>query len=363
MRLEGDPGVDELIHHLYEDNLVGEFNGIIRALQFNHQTMQSDLDGRLKTYLDQATVFPDWFDQGAYYRTCSTFTKYELPIMAALLFAALPMSYAAAKGAHVLTQTYRLTHNPYRRTLETIQLIRDLLEPNGLTPEGRGLASLLKVRLLHSATRHLLIERSEWDVDYYGIPINQEDLAGTHLLFTNIVLEALPHLNAEMTEQESVDYLRSWKFFSYMLGIKEELLPDTLEEAKFLTAKIQERHFRHSEDGVHLTHILAEMVAEHLPASKSTHNIPLGVMRYLCGDEIADMLGIEKTLWYDMLRPFHWFEGFFHDHRLFREMALKASDLMFKGMYKAQILRVIDRKRATYSLPLDLTKTWKLDQK
>ena len=363
MRLEGDPLADDFVGFLYKKGHVSKFNEIIRIIQYNQQTLPSGLGTRLGSYLIKSSRFPDWFDEDAYHRGSIMFLKYELPIMATLLFVALPMSYAAAKGAYVLTHTYRLVNNPHRRALETIQLLRDLMEPNGLNSEGRGLSSIMKVRLLHASTRYLLTKDGEWDVDYYGIPINQEDLAGTHLLFTYIVITSLPHLNIEMTEQEIADYLHCWKFFSYLLGINVDLLPDTIEEAQFLTEKIRKRHFKHSEDGVRLTHTLADMISEHLPVSKATHNIPLGIMRYLCGDEVADILGIEKTLWYDMLRPFHWFESFFHDHRLFQQMALKAIDVMFKGMYEAQVLHQIDRKRATYSLPINLTKSWKLDEK
>ena len=362
MRMQADPLADDLITYIYKTGQQDKLNEIIRPLSINMQTLKAGLRERLVPYLVESQKFPDWFDKEAYERTCATFMKYELPIMASLLLAALPLSYAAAKGAHVLVRTYRMTNNPQRRVMETLQMVRDILTPGGLSPEGRGLRSMQKVRLLHAATRHLLVTQSEWDSDYYGVPINLEDLAATNMLFSYLVIVTVPKLNVSFSEQEMLDYLHVWKFFGHMMGIREELLADTMEEAEyFLTEVTRKRHFAQSQDGIDLTRSLAEMVAGYMPGSKVTHNIPFALIRYFCGEEDANLLGVENTRWYDMLRPFQWFEPFFRENIQFQELALKAINLMFNGLYEAQAIVPIDRERAAYTLPIRLTQSWKLD--
>ena len=57
---------------------------------------------------------------------------------------------------------------------------------------GAGIRSAQKVRLMHDAVRHLILEHG-WD-PALGLPINQEDQLGTLLTFSAVILDGLRKL-------------------------------------------------------------------------------------------------------------------------------------------------------------------------
>jgi hypothetical protein len=360
-RLQTDPKADDLIRYVFENDMVTTFNEILRLLTVNDQTVRSGVGPMLAMYLMDTMKFPDWFDINRYHRTCYMFRRYELQVLASLLFASLPTSYAGAKGAHVLVRTYRLTNNPQRRVMETLQMLRDLLQADGLNPEGRGIRAMQKVRLLHAGTRYHLLNH-DWDTDYYGLPINQEDMAGTGVLFSYKVLEALPKFGVELTDEQVEDYIHTWSFISYMMGVDEDLLPHSFEEAHTLYERVAERHFVPNEDGEYLTRTLAEMVAEYIPGHKATVTIPYALVRYLSGDDIADKLNVSKVGWVDMLRPFKFAAPFLNSSKSFKNLAVRASAMIFMGFYENEVLSMMQDNQASFSVPAYLNPMWKLEE-
>src|SRR3970282_702908 len=116
------------------------------------------------------------------------------PMIVMFLFcAALPNAYAAHRGAQVLYLTNRLTERVERRIFETAQFVLDVMSPEGLSSSGRGIRSAQKVRLIHAAIRQHILHhpkwRERWDMEW-GLPINQEDLAGTLMLLSVQTLES-----------------------------------------------------------------------------------------------------------------------------------------------------------------------------
>ena len=58
----------------------------------------------------------------------------------------------------------------------------------GLSGPGRGIRTAQKVRLMHAAVRNILLTESDppGDEQLLGKPVNQEDTAGTLLLFSHL---------------------------------------------------------------------------------------------------------------------------------------------------------------------------------
>ena len=132
-----------------------------------------------------------------------------LLIANALFFASLPYSYTAARGSQVLTRSAELTTgNTTRRLAETGQMLRDLMHGHpgkcALTEGTRGFAAARGVRLFHAAVRHMIMTDpvSSWDVDKLGMPVNQEDLLGTLVVFTVVVVRALETMGVDVTSKQ-----------------------------------------------------------------------------------------------------------------------------------------------------------------
>ena len=175
------------------------------------------------------------------------------------------MGLLGQKGVHVLTLTTRLLSNPTRRITEVSQFLVDVMQPGGLTtPGGRGRRSIQKVRLMHAAVRKLAAESPDWN-PAWDLPINQEDLAGTLMSFSWIVLDGLEKLGAALTSDEREAYLHCWKVIGHLLGIRNELLPKNFDSARDLAAAIVRRQFGPSSEGKALTKALVDMMAQVLP--------------------------------------------------------------------------------------------------
>lgn len=357
-RLEGDWLADELVAKVFEKGMVDDLNAILRHTVTNEQTLTSTLGGLITKYMVESIHLPDWFDYDAYERCREMYQRYEIEIMASLLFASLPMSFACAKGAQVLVRTYRLTKNAHRRTLETLQMMRDVMEPDGLGMSGKGRRTMQKVRLLHATSRYLLLGNDDWDTSQHGVPINQEDLAGTGLLFSEGVLRTLPRLNVKLTDQQIEDYVHVWAGFTAMMGTQHELLPDTPDQATHLLDRILERHYAPSEAGEQLTESLIKMVQELLPMAQM-RGLPAAMIIELNDPRVPEMLNVQPTAWREALNVFEWAAPFIKGAKA-DKLVMKSLERICYHLFEGRVVREMEADRASFSVPDHLTTSWKL---
>ncbi len=91
---------------------------------------------------------------------------------------------------------------------------------SSLRPGGIGWQMALRVRVLHGKVRQCLLRRGDWDVNRFGIPINQEDLSATLLAFSVNPLSGVEFFaNKSLTRKELLDYLALWRYIGWLLGI------------------------------------------------------------------------------------------------------------------------------------------------
>jgi hypothetical protein len=83
-----------------------------------------------------------------------------------------------------------------------------------------------------------------------------------------------------------------WAVAGYLSGLNEDLIPENSKMAQQLDALIKKRQFKVSTHGQELTRSLTDHILS-VNKSKATANDILGLMRYLLGKEIADMLAID----------------------------------------------------------------------
>jgi hypothetical protein len=176
------------------------------------------------------------------------------------------------------------------------------LDTRAFDKKGSGIRSIQKVRLMHAAVRWHTLKSGQWN-EVWGKPVNQEDMLGTNLAFSSIVLEGLHKLGIYYAAEEADAYLYLWNVIGYMLGLKKELLPETRKEAYWLGRLIEKRHFRKSEAGIELTKALMQTFEEITP-SAAFKGLAGGYMRYLLGDKTADLLALpHKPLTSVLIKP------------------------------------------------------------
>jgi Dyp-type peroxidase family len=292
MRAVGDPVADEAVAAVFARGQVEAVHHLMNTLVTNDQPPPESLPPELKDYLAQTAVEPpDLPRVGLGERL---FADHGPEIIVILACYSLPQDYAARKGVKVLYETGYLLRRPNRRVFETAQMIIDVMKPGGLGPHGDGIRAAQKVRLMHAAVRHLIRNNPArpWDTELLGVPINQEDLAGTLMSFAYIVVDGLRRLGVTVGAEAAEAYLDAWRAVGRIMGIQEKLLPADMREAQALTETIVRRQVAASAEGRLMTGAMLEMLESNAPPLFK--GFPAAMMRHFLSAETADQLGVPR---------------------------------------------------------------------
>ena len=300
MRQTADPEADAVVASVFGDGpeAVEGVNRLLGGLFRSDEPVPPGLPPEVARHLELTGALPSWADEAKIATAQRLFSRAGWEVATGLFCSALPQAYAAARGARVLTRTQAMTRHVHQRIFETAQFLFDVLDEGGLSPSGRGVRTVQKIRLLHAGIRHLLQTRPEprWDASTFGLPINQEDLGGTLMTFSVVTLEALPSLGVGVSADEAEAWMHLWRVVGHLLGIHERMLPDGVEDGAALMEAIRRRHWAASEDGRALAAPLVEMMQGYFPG-RALDGIPVAMVRHLAGDHCADLLGLPQADW------------------------------------------------------------------
>jgi ER-bound oxygenase mpaB/B'/Rubber oxygenase, catalytic domain len=289
-RLIGDSYADGVIiqlmqkrGHAYLKELMA-FLGNVNDLDYSTQ------DEILQNYLKSASL-PEWADTKRIDNACRIFKSYFIPIGVALGCYALPYCYLAEDGAQVLYLSQRIKTDTTARIMETADFVNGVLKKEDWH-NGKNLIRIMKVRLIHAVVRGFAYRNPNWQ-KAWGIPINQEDMAGTNLAFSYVLTRGLKRMGYHLKLQEQEDYIYIWAVIGNLQGIRYELLPQNIQEAKEFDELIAKRHFKESEVGKDLMNALVKGL-EGIKPVPFIKNLPAAQARILLGKEYADMLGMKN---------------------------------------------------------------------
>src|SRR5262249_3309155 len=153
-----------------------------------------------------------------------------------------------------------------------------------------------RVRLMHAAIRYLVLNDPKvakttvpavfpsWCLPC-GLPVNQEDLFGTLMTFTQTVFESLDRLGVPAPGASAASYCHRRCVVGHLLGLRADLLPLGLDDARAITAAIRRRQNAPSEDAQLLTSALvrALQTSVRLPVLRP---LPPAMIRWLVGPEV-----------------------------------------------------------------------------
>ena len=266
---------------------VDDLNAVIRTWQDNVGVASWRPDARLaaagigeplQRYVTAAQPLPPWADPARIARAETMFMDYGALSVTMLFCSSLPECYVVPDLAAVLHTTGQLEARTEHRIRTTGAMIFPVMMSGGLTrPDGGGIAQILKVRLIHAMVRNLILRSSPeaaiaamrssgnaaaipplddvrqddsmqralhvhgWDLEASALPNNQEELAYTLLTFSYVFLRSMRRLGIAFTRAQEEDYLHTWNVAGHFLGIRRELMVDTMGEAAELFARMQAR--------------------------------------------------------------------------------------------------------------------------
>lgn len=353
LRQEGDPSADRVVAELVTAPEIGR---LLQTLLRNDQVVPADLPGPVAAWVEATGRLPSWVSPRRLERGAAFFAEHGVLISLILASDSLVECYAARKGVKVLTATYRMAQNPYRRIAETAQWMLLVLAPGGLGPHGQGIRATQKVRLLHAAIRRLILQSGRWDTRADGIPINQEDLAGTLMAFSYIVLRDLRKLGVAVSDGEAEDFLYTWRAIGELMGIRPSVIPVSLAEAQDLTEAIFRRHHGPSPEGALMTRALLEMHARLIPGELFDGIFP-ALLRYLAGDQVADWMEVPRTPWEAVVERFGSSIGRAENQT---DPLRKAAGRLGVAFLQATAIAMTNYERASFAIPTELRHRWKL---
>lgn len=360
LRLEGDEEVDRIIAELMRDGQIGEVNGILRHLVQNGQPVPEELPDNIEFWLRENGHLPAWVDRARIDRASALFVEHGVTISLIVATASLVECYAARNGVKVLTFSYRLGQNAYRRVAESAQFVILLMTPGGLYEDGQGIKAIQKVRLMHAAIRNLISGTGRWDVAGLGVPICQEDMLGTLMAFSQVVIRDLRKLGVAVSDEEAEDYLYFWRVVGELMGIRPDLIPASMAEAEELAGWIARRHHGPSPEGVQMTRALLQMHADLIPGEMFDGIIP-AMIRELVGDQMADWMEIPPSRWEAVLEHKRLIGGWFDVVQRNLQIVRNVVNRLGMALMTRQAIALTGYERAAFEIPTQLRQVWGID--
>jgi hypothetical protein len=215
------------------------------------------------------------------------YEKNRASILFVLGFMSLPYCYAAADGARVIFYSDKMRNNPLARLKDTALFVDAVCRHS--TPAELIDKMVDTVRWKHAQVRNWMQKQAFWNPDW-GMPINQEDMAGTNLAFSVVVLRGLRKLGVAITPQEVKSFFALWHEIGTGLGISNELNPSEIDMGLLLESAIKSRHFQVSDHGVALTRQLAQTLNQALGVGDASK-----IMAGLLEPDVAEVLSLQPV--------------------------------------------------------------------
>ncbi|MFD7713983.1 oxygenase MpaB family protein [Streptomyces sp. NPDC059786] len=181
----------------------------------------------LRDFFAAVDPVPDWVDfdlvnEGG--RVARRFGRNAADVMLQL---ALIGSYRFDGPPRLLVETGGLTGgSALRRIAETQQWATAVTGHDAMRRSGQGFHLTVHVRLMHALVNHRMEHDGDWDVDRWGLPVNQSDLAATLGLFNAVQLLGVRLLGVRVTRAESRALMHLWKYVGHLLGVDQDWLYD-----------------------------------------------------------------------------------------------------------------------------------------
>jgi hypothetical protein len=357
LRQAGDPLADAVIDQIFADGNLKAVANIFAQITRSDDPIPPGLPQKALDYFEETAALPPWADRQQIALAEDLWVRVGWAAATGLFCSALPQAYAARNGARVLLGTSGMTVHVERRIFETAQFLFDVLDRDALSPMGRGVRATQKVRLLHAAIRHLTLKQASWDLAW-GIPINQEDMGGTLMTFSCVILDALRSLRVDFSPDEGEAFLHAWKVVGHIIGLDARLLPRDRGDGEALMEQIRRTQWQASPEGRQLAAALVAFMQKYLPG-RAFNGLPITLMRDLAGDHCADLLSLPRADWtrriVDTAGDIDAWLGL-DRHSLGARLMAEASHHLMKGLVDA----FRDGKQTTFRIPGALVHAWNL---
>ncbi len=285
-RSVGDTQAEALIEKIMTNQQQAELYAL---LKLDTAEIDRQPETEIKNFLLASQPKPLWYNEKRLQRGQSLFKHYALEMMTLLGAMSLPYCYAASPGNKALYLSDKMRNAPGKRLMDTASFVIAVLTPGSFSENGKGHIHINKVRLIHALSRYYIQKHPTWTMEW-GVPINQEDMAGTNLAFSYVILLGMQLSGYILSEREKEDFIFLWRYIGYQMYVDEALLPSSFLEARQLANTIQQRNFKKTDEGITLTRELLNYYKQSVPPDQA--DLVPSQIRFYLGNEVAEYIGI-----------------------------------------------------------------------
>ncbi|MEV3988501.1 oxygenase MpaB family protein [Streptomyces sp. NPDC049837] len=300
-----DEEADPLLAAVIDRSDVPRVNQLLRTWTRNDQPLPSGLPGDLRDFMEGARRLPSWADQrkldaaAAFTKKKGIYTGALYGLGSGLMSTAIPREARAvyySKGGADMKD----------RVAKTAKLGYDVGDLDAYRPQGSMIVTAVKTRLVHAAVRHLLPKSPGWSQTSGGqtIPISQADMMVTWHSLPTFVMRKLLDWKVPVSRAESDGFLHVWQVTAHMLGVLDEYIPASWDEANAQSRQVLDPALGHTAEGAELADVLLDIVAE-LDAGL-TRPLINAFSRYTVGDRIGDLIGLDREPFWQPLIGAAW---------------------------------------------------------
>lgn len=221
-----------------------------------------DPPAALREFFASVESTPYWLNNERVERGARAITRTGLIGLFPLGDMSLMGGYLASRATKPLVGTGQIEHMASRRLVETATWWIDVTTPGNLARGESGYVSALRVRLVHAHVRAAMNRRADWDYAAWDRPVNQVQTVGTLLLFSLVFVFGTQLLGVRYTATERADILHLWRYVGWLMGVDDELLPATEDDAWRLMWVLAHTEFIPDEDSRRLAAALLRSHAE-----------------------------------------------------------------------------------------------------
>ncbi|MBC7171055.1 MAG: DUF2236 domain-containing protein, partial [Polyangiaceae bacterium] len=266
-----------------------------------------DAPEALRTWMEKAHEVPAWVDREKLRTACRTSRRVGHAGATVLGAMSLMGGYRSSAAVKPLAMTGALDRMVVRRLAETSRFVQDVYASEDMGPTSEGFRAAARVRLMHALVRRSLARRPTWRTEAWGLPINQADMAATHLEFSAIYLVGLRLLGFRFTKYELDAHMHLWRYVSNLMGLDDALLAHDFEEGlrhMYIHACTQPYADEDSRALAKALYEFPRMIAK-TPLDRVMAEVMTryntGVSRITLGDDAVDDIGLPPARWAPLL--------------------------------------------------------------
>ncbi|WP_405497982.1 oxygenase MpaB family protein [Nocardia sp. NBC_00511] len=297
-----DPEADPVLADVIDHADVGEVNRLLATWTRNGQPLPDGLPSGLKDFIENARQLPSWADQGKLASSFEFNKKRGLYLGVLYAFASGMMSTVIPHEALAVYYSRGGSHLK-ERIAKTAKFGYDIGTVNAYADDGEMIVTCVKTRIIHASVRHLLPQSPHWPA---GVtPISQDDIMVTWHSLATTIMRTLNAWRVPIPAAESDGYLHSWQLAGHLLGVRDEYLPATWDQAESQASQMLDPILAPTMEGKDLANQLLNL-GEDLDLTLLSRGILGAFTRFVMGDKVADWLDIPREIVWSPLLETAW---------------------------------------------------------